>query len=105
MDSNSSVSGDWLFKGSAFGSRLPLPISSSSFLDVDSLKSLLPGQGKPPPRIPALLRRAASDPVEGAEGFELSMDVGPSVAGQDAAPGSAMQQQQRGMSPGVQQRY
>eukprot|EP00936_MAST-01D_sp_MAST-1D-sp1_P002630 g2630.t1 len=92
MDSNSSVSGDWLFKGSAFGSRLPLPISSSSFLDVDSLKSLLPGQGKPPPRIPALLRRAASDPVEGAEGFELTMDGDQPVQGQDAAPGSVVQQ-------------
>jgi len=61
--SAADVSGEWLFKGSAFGSRLPLPpASSGSFLDVGALKSLLPSRSGQPSgrRIPSLLSRAAA---------------------------------------------
>jgi len=36
------VSGDWLFQGSMFGSRLPLPETGADMLDVRALRSLLP---------------------------------------------------------------
>jgi hypothetical protein len=40
------VTGDWLYKSSAFQTRLPMPTAGSSFLDVDAFKSLLPGHSR-----------------------------------------------------------
>ena len=46
MATDADVTGDWLYKSSAFQTRLPMPTAGSSFLDVDALKSLLPGHSR-----------------------------------------------------------